>query len=162
MIVASLTWKMSGSCLPWGNSRPRPIDDLKFQVAEREKAERALRELTNAPGSRVRVRTEELEQRNEEVKKLQDQLYKENIALWEEIDNRKRTEQSLRQAQARLSRATQVATAAELPAFIAHEINQPLAAVVAHGHAGLRWLSAIRLSCSRTRNMWRIALACRS
>jgi transcriptional regulator with GAF, ATPase, and Fis domain len=62
------------------------IDDLKFQVTEREKAERELRELTNTLETRVRVRTEELEQRNEEIKNLQDQLYKENVALREEID----------------------------------------------------------------------------
>jgi transcriptional regulator with GAF, ATPase, and Fis domain len=36
--------------------------------------------------TRVRVRTEELEQRNEEVRKLRDQLFKENLALREEID----------------------------------------------------------------------------
>ena len=29
-----------------------------------------------------------------------------------------------------------------MPASIAHEVNQPLAAVVANGHACLRWLSA--------------------
>jgi transcriptional regulator with GAF, ATPase, and Fis domain len=62
------------------------IDDLKSQVAEREKAERELRELTNTLETRVRVRTEELEQRNKEIKILQDQLYKENVALREEID----------------------------------------------------------------------------
>jgi transcriptional regulator with GAF, ATPase, and Fis domain len=62
------------------------IDDLKFQIAEREKAEAALHELTDGLEMQVRARTEELEQRNEEVKKLQDQLYKENIALREEID----------------------------------------------------------------------------
>ena len=42
----------------------------------------------------------------------------------------------------RLSRATQVAAAAELAAAIAHEINQPLASVVANAHAGIRWLSS--------------------
>jgi transcriptional regulator with GAF, ATPase, and Fis domain len=62
------------------------IEDLKFQVAQREKVESELRELTNTLETRVRVRTEELEQRNKEVKKLQDQFYKENVALREEID----------------------------------------------------------------------------
>jgi signal transduction histidine kinase len=38
-------------------------------------------------------------------------------------------------------RATQIAAVGELSASIAHEINQPLAAVVANGHACLRWLS---------------------
>jgi len=62
------------------------IDEFKFQVAEREKAESALRELTDALEIRVRVRTEELEQRNNEVRKLRDQLHKENIALRQEIE----------------------------------------------------------------------------
>ncbi|HEX4228519.1 MAG TPA: PAS domain S-box protein [Bryobacteraceae bacterium] len=64
------------------------------------------------------------------------------LAIVDDISDRKLAEESLRQAQARLSRATQVATAAELAAAIAHEINQPLGAVVANAHASLRWLSA--------------------
>src|ERR1700758_2458326 len=59
-----------------------------------------------------------------------------------DIDDRKNIEEALRRTQTRLSRATQVATVGELAASIAHEINQPLAAVVANGHACLRWLSA--------------------
>jgi PAS domain S-box-containing protein len=59
-----------------------------------------------------------------------------------DIDDRKNMEEALRSTQARLSRATQIATVGELAAAVAHEINQPLAAVVANGHACLRWLSA--------------------
>jgi PAS domain S-box-containing protein len=59
-----------------------------------------------------------------------------------DIDDRKNMEEALRSTQARLSRAAQTATVGELSASIAHEINQPLAAVVANGHACLRWLSA--------------------
>ncbi len=59
-----------------------------------------------------------------------------------DIDERKNMEEALRNTQARLSRAAQTATVGELAASIAHEINQPLAAVVANGHACLRWLSA--------------------
>ena len=62
------------------------IEDLKHQAAEREKVERALRALTTTLEERVRARTEELEQRNKEIKKLQDELYKENIVLRGEID----------------------------------------------------------------------------
>jgi transcriptional regulator with GAF, ATPase, and Fis domain len=62
------------------------IDELKFQIAEREKAETALQELTDRLEIQVRVRTEALEQRNKEVKQLQEQLFKENIVLREEID----------------------------------------------------------------------------
>jgi PAS domain S-box-containing protein len=62
--------------------------------------------------------------------------------LMVDIDDRKRAEEALHETEARLSRATQIATVGELAASIAHEINQPLAAVVANSHACLRWLSA--------------------
>jgi PAS domain S-box-containing protein len=59
-----------------------------------------------------------------------------------DIDDGKNIEEALRDSQTRLSRATRTATVGEFAASIAHEINQPLAAVVANGHACLRWLSA--------------------
>ena len=71
------------------------------------------------------------------------------LALSENITERKlaeedrsRAEQALRSSEMRLSQATRTATIGEFAASIAHEINQPLAAVVANGHACLRWLSA--------------------
>ena len=42
--------------------------------------------------------------------------------------------------QLELARATRLTTMGEMTASIAHELNQPLAAIVANGHAGLRWL----------------------
>jgi signal transduction histidine kinase len=58
------------------------------------------------------------------------------------IEAKRRIEDTLRQTQARLSRATQIATVAELAASIAHEISQPLSAVVANGQACSQWLAA--------------------
>jgi signal transduction histidine kinase len=58
------------------------------------------------------------------------------------IEAKKRIEETLRRTQTRLSRATQIATVAELAASIAHEISQPLSAVVANGQACTQWLSA--------------------
>jgi PAS domain S-box-containing protein len=49
-------------------------------------------------------------------------------------------EQALREAQAELAHVTRVTTLGELTASIAHEVNQPLAAVVANADACLRWL----------------------
>jgi PAS domain S-box-containing protein len=49
-------------------------------------------------------------------------------------------EQALRKAQAELAHVTRVTTLGELTASIAHELNQPLAAVVTNAEAGLRWL----------------------
>lgn len=40
-----------------------------------------------------------------------------------------------------LERITRLTTMGEMTASIAHEVNQPLAAIVANGNAGLRWLS---------------------
>jgi hypothetical protein len=59
-----------------------------------------------------------------------------------DIDDRKNAEEALRSSRARLSRAIQTATIGEFAAAIAHEINQPLAAVVTNGQACLRWLAA--------------------
>jgi len=58
------------------------------------------------------------------------------------IEARRRIEETLRRTRAQLSRATQIATVAELAAAIAHEISQPLSAVVANGQACTQWLSA--------------------
>jgi signal transduction histidine kinase len=49
-------------------------------------------------------------------------------------------EHALREAQAELAHVTRVTTLGELTASIAHEVNQPLAAVVANAEACLRWL----------------------
>ncbi len=59
------------------------IDDLKFQIAEREKAESALRELTHALETRVRVRTEELEQEIAERKRAEEELRRSEAYLAE-------------------------------------------------------------------------------
>jgi PAS domain S-box-containing protein len=57
------------------------------------------------------------------------------------VTERKRAEEALRQAQAELAHVTRVLTLGELAASIAHEVNQPLAAVTTNGNAGLRWLA---------------------
>jgi PAS domain S-box-containing protein len=59
-----------------------------------------------------------------------------------DIDDEVRAQDALRQASDRLAQATQAASLAELSASIAHEVNQPLAAIVANSHACHRWLSA--------------------
>lgn len=59
-----------------------------------------------------------------------------------EIEDQVRAQEELRLAQETLARASQAASLAELSASIAHEVNQPLAAIVANSHSCLRWLSA--------------------
>ena len=53
---------------------------------------------------------------------------------------RKRSETALQAAQSTLARITRLTTMHEVTASIAHEINQPLSAIVANGNAALRWL----------------------
>jgi PAS domain S-box-containing protein len=57
-----------------------------------------------------------------------------------DITERKRSEESLRAAQSQLAHMARVATMGEMAASIAHEVNQPLTAVVTSAGAALRWL----------------------
>jgi PAS domain S-box-containing protein len=68
-----------------------------------------------------------------------------------DIDDRKSIEEALRRTETRLARATQVATVGELAASIAHEINQPLGAVVTNAYACLRWLSGESANLGKAR-----------
>jgi PAS domain S-box-containing protein len=52
-----------------------------------------------------------------------------------DIDDRKRAEEALRRAQAELTHVTRITTMGELTASIAHEVNQPLTAVVNNANA---------------------------
>ncbi len=57
-----------------------------------------------------------------------------------DITAAKRAEENLNKAQADLAHVARITTLGELAASIAHEINQPLAAIATSGNACLRWL----------------------
>jgi C4-dicarboxylate-specific signal transduction histidine kinase len=57
-----------------------------------------------------------------------------------DMTERRRTEEALQKAQAYLNQMTHLTMMGELAASIAHEVNQPLAAMVTNGNACLRWL----------------------
>jgi PAS domain S-box-containing protein len=57
-----------------------------------------------------------------------------------DISARRAAEDAFRAAQSELGRVARLTTVGAMAATIAHEINQPLAAIVANGNAGLRWL----------------------
>ena len=64
----------------------------------------------------------------------------EGVAFVLDLTERKHVEGALRDAQANLAHVMRVTTLGELAASIAHEVNQPLAGVVANAEACLRWL----------------------
>jgi signal transduction histidine kinase len=100
------------------------IEILKSEIVAREKAEGELRQLTADLEEQVRLRTEELEQRNAQ----------------------------LADAKSELTQLNRIATAGELSAAIAHEINQPLTGIVTMANAAIRWLSSESPNIGRARD----------
>ncbi len=96
-------------------------------MSQRKQAEAALQKLLGELESKVQERTAELARANDELRG--------------EMRERQRAEEALQKAQAELAHVTRVMTLGELMASIAHEVNQPLAAVVTNGQACLRWLA---------------------
>ena len=64
------------------------------------------------------------------------------FALVVDVTDRKRAEQESRQIRDELAHAGRIATMGELTAALAHEINQPLAAILTNAQAAKRFLSA--------------------
>lgn len=58
-----------------------------------------------------------------------------------DVTERNRAQARLAQAQAELTHVSRVTTLGELAASIAHEVNQPLSAVVTYAKSGKRWLA---------------------
>src|SRR5438105_10253310 len=60
-----------------------------------------------------------------------------------DVTEQRRSDEQLRQAQEDLDRVTRVVAMGELVAAIAHEVNQPLAAIVTNGNFCLRLLASV-------------------
>ena len=69
-----------------------------------------------------------------------------NIVNWYgtaiDIEERKRAEEALREAQSDLARVSRATTMGELTASLAHEVNQPIAAAVTSANSCIYWLAA--------------------
>jgi PAS domain S-box-containing protein len=66
----------------------------------------------------------------------------EYVGMVADVTEQRKGEESLGSMQAELARASRAMTLGQLMATIAHEVNQPLAAVVANAGAAVRWLGA--------------------
>lgn len=89
---------------------------LSRHIAQRRKAEEALREAHDYLELRVRQRTEELVDANQQLQR--------------ESTERQRAEGRARDLQEQLAHMARLTTMGEMAAGLAHEINQPLASIV--------------------------------
>ena len=94
---------------------------------QRRRAEKALEKSNSELEAKVQERTAELAGAND--------------GLRAEMRERQRAEEALQKAQTELAHVTRVMTLGELMASLAHEVNQPLAAVLTNAQACLRWLA---------------------
>lgn len=94
----------------------------------RKQVESRLQQARDELSLRVEERTAELRERNEQ--------------LQAEIAERHRAEDAYYEAQAELARVTKLSALGALAASISHEVNQPLAAVVANADACAMWLAS--------------------
>jgi C4-dicarboxylate-specific signal transduction histidine kinase len=96
-------------------------------ISWRRRTEEAIRQARDELEVKVAERTAELRDAND--------------ALVRQMAEQKRTEEALQVTRAELARAARITTIGELTASIAHEVNQPLAAVVANADACVAWLA---------------------
>jgi PAS domain S-box-containing protein len=75
------------------------------------------------------------------------------IARWYgihiDVEEQRRAQQSLMDAQDNLTRLSRILSMAEMAASIAHELNQPLTAVVTHAYACREWLNSTPANVER-------------
>jgi|GEM_PF-2225294 len=119
-----VTTSLSALFVGWLAGRQKQADDL-------------LRQARDSLELRVREQTAD--------------LVRSHQALQAQIAESQRAEAELRQTRGELSRVARVLMMGELAASIAHEINQPLAAVVSNAGAGLRWLAAATPNLEQSR-----------
>jgi C4-dicarboxylate-specific signal transduction histidine kinase len=223
------------------------IDDLKTEIVAREKAERELRRLTDSLEAQVRVRTQELEYRNEQLRRseaflteaqrlsligsyswqvatdeitwsdelhrifdldppltldrLRTRVHPEDFSLYEkmveqarsrgndfewqyrllmpdhsikylhavahatqdehgrleyiaavqDVTERRLSQEALAKARSELEQVTRITGLGVLTASIAHEVNQPLAAIVTNAESSLRWLERAKPDIEKVR-----------
>ncbi|WP_377828254.1 ATP-binding protein [Bradyrhizobium lupini] len=73
------------------------------------------------------------------------------LSIFHDLTDYALASEALRSVQAKLAHANRVATMGQLTASIAHEVNQPIAAVVMNAQAALRWLDADHPNLQRVR-----------
>src|SRR5258706_466371 len=90
------------------------------------------------------VETPQLTQAKAEIARLNRDLEQRVLERTTELEavigDQKRASEALQEAQMTLAHVTRLTTISELTASLAHEVNQPLAAIEANAAASLNWL----------------------
>jgi PAS domain S-box-containing protein len=106
------------------------------------------------------------------LRRLDGTLFDAHFTVWYSPDNplaglagvldvteRNRAQEMLQRVQADFAHAARVSMLGELTASIAHEVNQPLAAIAANGEAGIRWLARPEPDVNEVRDLTRRIIA---
>ncbi len=116
-----------------GTSFPVPLADISAELIERDRWEGELTH-TGRDGQPIFVASRWALLRDGQGRPTA------ILETTTDITARKRAEERLVAADRQLAHVTRVSTLGEFAASIAHEVNQPLAAVVTNGEVCLRWL----------------------
>jgi C4-dicarboxylate-specific signal transduction histidine kinase len=139
-------WRMTALCTyPLAGSTAAEILDVtrthQFAIARRNRGWEVVEtsELKQAK-SEIKGLNDELERR---VRERTQQLAAANEAMKKEMIERQHAEEALSEAQAELARVKRALDMGELVVTIAHEVNQPLTALVTNGNFCLRRLEGV-------------------
>src|SRR6266481_1014653 len=135
------TGRSKEDMLGWGWGSLVHPDDLTGYIGEWQAAVASGEPMEGA----IRVRRMDGEYRWLLIRNMPLRDERGNIVNWYgtaiDIEERRRAEAALRQAQADLARVNRMSTLGELTASLAHEVNQPIAAAVTNANTCLRWLT---------------------
>ena len=157
-VTGSFGWKMASGEMFWSDETYRilevdravkPTIDVILQCVHPDDREFVRREIDRAAqGEQDYDYENRLLTPNGSVKHLQIRAHRlkyesgeeEIVGALMDVTATRKAQEALHVAQTELAHVTRMTTLGEMSASIAHEVNQPLAAIVTNGEAGLRWL----------------------
>jgi signal transduction histidine kinase len=76
------------------------------------------------------------------------------VGVHVDVTERRRADEALRRTQAELAHAARLTALGQLTVSIAHEVNQPLSAIITNAQTGLNWLARGSLDPRELREVW--------
>jgi C4-dicarboxylate-specific signal transduction histidine kinase len=132
------SWNLSWRDVPFFVTFTLCQIGTNWLIALRKGVEETLRSARDELEVKVEERTAELKETN--------------LELLRRIADQRRAEEALQVARGELARVARITAVGELTTSIAHEVNQPLAAVVANADACVAWLGRERPNLDEARS----------